>query len=150
MSFLKRQRRILDDIAENSGGRIKRRVEEKYVELEENLARLLDDVRNDPNFPENAEDILYSFSGEGGCSELALVKNLKETYALTKNGVKKYWELRLEGDKSPKMTLSKINSEKLASDWTDPLLFDQVCDNIQNIIDKYRMKIDRKKYLIKI
>lgn len=150
MSFLKRQRRILDKIAENSGGRIKKKAEEKYKEIEESLSRLMDDVRNDSNFPKNAEEMLYNFSGEGGCNELALIKNLKETYALTKNGIEKYLELRLEGDMIKRAKVRTISSRELAFDHTDPYLFDQVCDNLQNIINKYRMKIDEKKYLIKI
>jgi hypothetical protein len=147
MSFLKRQRRILDRIAENSGGRIRKRTEEKYGELEESLARLLNDVRNSPNFPKNAEEVLYDFSGKTDYNELAFVKNLRDTYALTKNGVRKAWELRMDGDMVKKLNIGTIDSNKLTKDHTDPELFGIVCDNIQRIMDKYKIKVDEKKYL---
>ena len=139
MSFLKRQHRILDRIAKNSGGRIRKRAEEKYGELEESLARLLDDVRNDPNFPQNAEEVLYDFSGKTDYNKLAFVKNLRDTYALTKIGVRKALGLRMYGDMVKKLTIETIDSKELTKDHTDPELFDIVCDNIQRIMDKYKI-----------
>ena len=136
MSFLKRQRRILD-----------KRAEEKYRKLEESLARLLDDVRNDSNFPKDAEEVLYDFSGKTDYNELAFVRNLRDTYALTKNGVRKALGLRMYGDKVEKLTIGTIDSKELAKNHTDPELFDIVCDNIQRIMDKYKIKVNEKKYL---
>lgn len=150
MSFLKRQHYILDRIVENAGGRIVRKVEEKYKELDRNLCRLIYDVMNSQRFPENAEEKLYDFSGESD-SKLVLIKNVKETYAITKNGVKKFWELRMEGDRFEKLKLTTITPDELIlNDDTDPNLFDNICDHIQVVIDKYKIKVDPKKYLINL
>jgi hypothetical protein len=150
MSLLKMQYEILNRIAKSSCYERRKRAEKREKELRGNLSRLIDDVRNNPKFLEDAEEKLYDFSGDSGYNELVFVKNLRDTYVLTKNGVKKVLELRLEGEPK-KLTIKTINSRKLVSDHTDPFLFDQVCDNVQNIIDKYEMKdIDVEKYLIKI
>lgn len=147
MSFLKKRYEMLGRVYENAGPGLMRRVDSETENLRSGLSRLIDDIRNDPNFPKNAEEILYKFSEKGGCRELVIVKDLNEAYALTKKGLKHLWELRLEGDMLKKLTIKTVSPRKLAFNKTDPSLFVQVCNNLQRIMDKYKIEVDEKKYL---
>lgn len=149
MSFLKKQHSELERKYGLSDEKMEKK-ERKCDELRESLCRLIEDTKKVLNLPEGAEELLYEFSSGDSESELALIKNLKETYVLTNEGIKKAWVLRRGGDLLSKLTVRKLEARELVFDYTDPQLFDKICDNMQIIKEKYGMEIDEKKYLIEL
>jgi len=118
-----------------------------YELIDANLCRLINDVSQNPKFPKKAISTLYEFSGDAKGSKLALVSSLTESYALTKRDVKKVLTLKQEGDLQ-KLVVKNTTVEDFVDDIkeTDPEYFEKVCNNLQRIIDKYKIEINPEKY----
>ena len=116
--------------------------------LDERLCKLINDVRYSSNFPKNAKKVIYDFSGNAEGNELSLVKNLKETYVLSKDGITKVLNLKCCGELN-KLTVKKINVNDFVNEIKDDTeYFEKVCKNLQSIINKYKIEIDWKNYEI--
>ncbi|MEM5778064.1 MAG: hypothetical protein QXD43_04065 [Candidatus Aenigmatarchaeota archaeon] len=115
--------------------------------LDQMLCNLINEVKD--KVPKNSKIVLYDFSGSSE-SELALIKNLSETYALTSEGIIKLLNLRYAGELS-KLKIKKLNPKTFVNEVKDdPEYFEKICKNLQKAINKYKIKIDLNNYDLSI
>lgn len=111
--------------------------------LDQMLCKLINEVKD--KVPKNSKIVLYDFSGSSE-SDLALIKNLSETYALTSEGIIKLLNLRYAGELS-KLKIKKLDTKTFVNEVKDdPEYFEKICKNLQKAINKYKIKIDLNNY----
>ncbi|MEM5872485.1 MAG: hypothetical protein QXD55_01325 [Candidatus Aenigmatarchaeota archaeon] len=111
--------------------------------LDQMLCKLINEVKD--KVPKNSKIVLYDFSGSSE-SDLALIKNLSETYALTSEGIIKLLNLRYAGELS-KLKIKKLDAKTFVNEVKDdPEYFEKICKNLQKAINKYKIKIDLNNY----
>lgn len=118
---------------------------DSYLDRLTNLfTKVMDDVRKSPNFPENAQEILYKFYGDGS-SDLSLLKRLGESYALTSKGVLKTLMIKKEGE-TKKLDVKTIGTREFFDADTSLRSFRAVRRRLMNIIRKYHIDINEEDY----
>jgi len=114
----------------------------EYSRLNDRLSGLIDYVA--AKLPEESEEVLLDDS-------FAVVKdgdfpnaNFKESYVLTKKGIKEVSKVKIEEEK-PELGMKDANTLDTVANL-DPKSFNMFCMNLQAIIDKHKIRIP-KEYL---
>ena len=128
-----------------------KRVEDEYKKTDLYHQRLLklftkviDDVRESPMFPEDAQEILYESLDKEGV-DLFLIKNMRDSYALTKKGVLKTWRLKKVGEPEKLLVLT-IPAEKFINEETPFGELETIRKSLTDIIKKYQIGIRPEDY----
>ncbi len=126
----------------------RRKLDEETFEVYSNLHQALDKLITyvGQNLPKDAQEVLFADSAYLSESDIVPKMCFEGAYVLTKDGVKEVRRSKI-GAKKPELEIKSIPTMDLITSNDDPDSFEKLCNNLQIIIEKHKIRIP-KKYLV--